>query len=248
MEQLHWAFAAEREHLRRIGKLGEGESAFFSDPRLQPFWASATTCLRDMIAGGWDAPGAATQIVGSFLTPLWLGYGATENRGGEIGRSRKAALLDSAARSNALRPQAVNLAHKLADLLDQIEGEHGAPDSLRLWELAQDLLPQVMQGIKAAKCHVPIPAAAYGTRVSTALRRLAADLEKPITFDTPGLRSTHVTWRDWLREARSNAAEEIETPLVLREADWIALVRVLVTRSDSNPSRESVAAVLREPM
>lgn len=246
MDPLHRAFAAQRDYLRGIGKLGEREAAFFADSRLKTFWRQSTACLTAMAKAGWTERDAAAQIVGGFLTPLWLGYGVTENRGhGEV-QSPKAVLLDSAARSNALRSQAVRLAHELADLLDKIGAEVGAPDTLRLWELAQDVLPQVVQGIKGAKCHVPIPTAAYGPRVSAALRHLAKTLEEPVAFQAPGLRSAKVTWRDWLREAHSNATETLDPPLILRETDWVALVRVLVTGPDSQPSRSSVADALRE--
>jgi hypothetical protein len=155
-------------------------------------------------------------------------------------------LLESAARSNALRPKAVKLAHDLADLLDQIEDETGAPDALRMWELAQDVLPHVMQGIKSAKCYVPIPTAAYGPRVSAALRHLATKLDDPVVFQAPGMQSAKVTWRDWIREAYTNACHELDPPIELREADWVALVRVLFPDPAGRPSRESVADVLRE--
>ena len=247
-ETLHRAFAAQRAHLLNIGKLGKSESAFFSDPRLEYFWASATAHLIKMIADGCSEQTAAERIVGGFLTPLWMGYGVTENRSSSA-RSRKAVVLDSAARSNALRPRAVELAHSLANLLDQIDQEIAPPGCLRLWELAQAELPQVLDGIDTAPCHVHIPSTAYRPRVSDALRRLATELARPVTFDdVPGMRSTRVTWRDWLREARANVSQELDPPLDLREADWIALVRVLVAHSDSLPSRSSVADVLREQM
>lgn len=246
MEALHWAFAAQRDHLQSDGKLGDSEAAFFEDSRLEHFWNDATKHLRGMVSDGSSAPHAAAEITGAFLVPLWLGYGATENRGLGEAKSRKAALLESAARSNALRPKAVKLAHDLADLLDQIEDETGVPDALRMWELVQDVLPNVVQGIKSAKCYVPIPTAAYGPRVSAALRHLATKLDDPVVFQAPGMQSAKVTWRDWLREAYTNARHELDPPLELREADWVALVRVLFPDLAGRPSRESVADVLRE--
>lgn len=242
--EIHPAFAAVRDHLGREGKLGDRETAFFSDSRLAPFWSAATACMRGMMMhSGYDMAAAAASIVGAFLTPLSMGYGATENRTGQEPKSFKARNLASAARSNALRPKAIELAQKLADHLDEIGQEIGAPDALKLWVLAQSQLPVVTDAIDHAGARVP--SYAYHARVSDALRHLADALQEPVSFKSPGMLSKKVTWRDWLREARANAAEELDPPMTLRETDWVVLVQVLLA---PNVSRDAVKAALRESM
>ncbi len=241
--EIHSAFAAVRDHLEREGKLGMRERAFFTDEKLAKFWEACEAHLDNMSRLGSDFQTNASWIVACILIPSFMGYGVTETRTGQAPKSFKARMLASAAHSNALRCKAIELARKLANLLDEIEQEIGAPDALRLWELAQSQLPVVTDAIDHAGAHVP--SYAYHARVSDALRHLAKTLQEPVSFeDVPGMQSAKMTWRDWLRESRANF-KDLPVPLSLRESDWVALVQVLLA---PNVSREAVRAALQDPM
>lgn len=219
------------ENFRRMdaeGFLNERTRAFFTDIRLKKFWEKVDRYLSSVqyVRRADCRSNAAGHLVGSFLTPIFFGYGET----GKVDRPTfKTNLLGAQKKADQKIEEIAALAGKLATALEDLEEiTRFVPDEISLLVIVEPLI-----GRDAVK---NLPSYHGRVRTSEALRILETSFGKyPKTneaFDeVPGMASQKSSWADWMREAESNIEETLDTwpgELQLKESDWVNLAQVLI--------------------
>ncbi|CUA98206.1 hypothetical protein Ga0061069_1077 [Thiomonas bhubaneswarensis] len=223
MARIHPAFEQVKRHLEAQGKLDDPRvKQFFEQSELQDFWDLSGSTLRQ--AQDIDAQlDEATNFVGAFLTPYWIGIGVSDTRKTDAPRSFKGQLLKAISDAGPRRKRAADLAEKLAAELDALEGSPDAPDALRLWLFAATHLPNMEVAAPGGTVRL-IP-------TSSALLSLAEELKTPIVVSEAWLNgSQKIGWWDWLSAAIDNLCETEEFTEVcfkVRDEDWWNIAKVL---------------------
>lgn len=231
---VRWNF----ERMLADGLLSEREQAFFTDSKLENFWAKATKYLASVPADYRDA--AAGSMVGAILTPLAFGYGDT---GTADQPTRKVKIRQAQNKADPIISRIAELAGELGDALEELESITTIhPCEVRLLHVIQPLFQdEAIQNLSGYW---------LGVRTHEAVRILERKfMDYPVADDLlediPGMKSQKATWRDWLREADHNLKELINIypgDLAPTESDWVNLAQILI---GAHITREVVQDALR---
>lgn len=229
------------EHMAAENSLSEREKNFFTDSRLFIFWRNAgeyLSSLRNDLRQDVNDyhENVASFFVGSFICPL-APYGKT---GTKENPSPKIKILTRMKVVDQLLNQSSVQAESLYETLRQLDaiGEFVPSDTILNDIIGDAGIKQSMfypQHMPLHELLVPV------VKFLKGYERLALDSKKSV-----GMKSNKSTWRDWLAEAKSNIDQLLITypgELKIREADWVALAKILI---DENISRESVRDSLRK--
>lgn len=195
--------------------------ALFIDPQLSSMWRE----VGRQIAITSRTFEACQYFVGCVLNPLDL-YAKTGTVDRPTFKVRVRARQGEAA---DLIGRAATLSRELLQVLNDIgETTPYAPCELGLLRLVRKTTGLELSEVSSYYDGIP---------VRDALLHLAEALEKhPSTgnlfAEVPGMASQKAGWRDWIREAKEslqNMERIYGAPVVLREADWLALCKVMVS-------------------
>jgi len=226
------------DYMLADGLLSEREQAFFTDKRLVKFWRKVSDYLLEVQDSRRED--AASILVGSFITPISLGYGDV---GTADKPTRKTRIRDAQKEADPVIDRIARLAGDLGDALEELEDITSIhPCQVRLLSIVQPLIhDDAVQNLSSYW---------HNVRTYEALRILEHKFrDYPLAHDQfkdiPGLASQKASWVDWIREAKSGLEDIMRfcpSKLSLSESDWVILAKVLV---DKHISRERVQAALR---
>ena len=232
------------DYMLADGSLSERQPLFFTDTRLVKFWRKVSDYLPKVPESRRED--AASILVGSFITPIGLGYGKT---GTADQPTRKTRIREAQKKADPIIDRIADLAGKLGDALEELESITSIhPCEVRFLHVVQPLFhDEAVQNLSGYW---------LGVRTSEALRILERKFrDYPLANDQfkdiPGLASQKATWVDWMREAESGLEDMMRFcpgKLLLSESDWINLAQVLIgdhiTRGAVQAARRSCNAQL----
>jgi len=232
--KVQWIF----EDMLAAGSLSEREQEFFTNKRLKKFWGKVDDYLSAIPADNRES--AASILVGSFITPISLGYG---DAGTAEQPTRKTRIREAQKKADPVIDRIAQLAGDLADALEELEGITSIhPCQVRLLAVVQPLIHD--------KAVQDLSSYWHNVRTYEAIRILEHKFrDYPLAHDQfkdiPGLASQKASWVDWMREAESgldDIARFCPGKLSLLESDWVNLAQVLISEYIS---REAVQAARR---
>lgn len=232
------------DYMLADGSLSERQPLFFTDTRLVKFWRKVSDYLPKVPESRRED--AASILVGSFITPIGLGYGKT---GTADQPTRKTRIREAQKKADPIIDRIADLAGELGDALEELESITSIhPCEVRFLHVVQPLFhDEAVQNLSGYW---------LGVRTSEALRILERKLrDYPLANDQfkdiPGLASQKATWVDWMREAESGLEDMMRFcpgKLSLSESDWVNLAQVLIgdhiTRGAVQAARRSCNAQL----
>ncbi len=232
------------DYMLADGSLSERQPLFFTDTRLVKFWRKVSDYLPKVPESRRED--AASILVGSFITPIGLGYGKT---GTADQPTRKTRIREAQKKADPIIDRIADLAGELGDALEELESITSIhPCEVRFLHVVQPLFhDEAVQNLSGYW---------LGVRTSEALRILERKFrDYPLANDQfkdiPGLASQKATWVDWMREAESGLEDMMRFcpgKLLLSESDWINLAQVLIgdhiTRGAVQAARRSCNAQL----
>lgn len=233
------------DYMLADGLLSAREQAFFTDMRLVKFWRKVSDYLPEVQDSRRED--AASILVGSFITPISLGYGKT---GTTDQPTRKTRIREAQKKADPVIERIARLAGELGDALEELEDITSIhPCEVRFLHVVQPLIhDDAIQNLSGYW---------LGVRTYEALRIIERKFrDYPLAHDQfkdiPGLASQKASWVDWMREAESSLEEILRfhpCKLPLSESDWVNLAQVLIgehisrgavqaARSSCNPQPE----------
>lgn len=232
------------DYMLADGSLSERQPLFFTDTRLVKFWRKVSDYLPKVPESRRED--AASILVGSFITPIGLGYGKT---GTADQPTRKTRIREAQKKADPIIDRIADLAGELGDALEELESITSIhPCQVRLLSIVQPLIhDEAVQNLSSYW---------HGVRTYEALRILERKFrDYPLANDQfkdiPGLASQKATWVDWMREAESGLEDMMRFcpgKLSLSESDWVNLAQVLIgdhiTRGAVQAARRSCNAQL----
>lgn len=232
------------DYMLANGSLSERQPLFFTDTRLVKFWRKVSDYLPKVPESRRED--AASILVGSFITPIGLGYGKT---GTADQPTRKTRIREAQKKADPIIDRIADLAGELGDALEELESITSIhPCEVRFLHVVQPLFhDEAVQNLSGYW---------LGVRTSEALRILERKFrDYPLANnqfkDIPGLASQKATWVDWMREAESGLEDMMRFcpgKLSLSESDWVNLAQVLIgdhiTRGAVQAARRSCNAQL----
>lgn len=232
------------DYMLADGSLSERQPLFFTDTRLVKFWRKVSDYLPKVPESRRED--AASILVGSFITPIGLGYGKT---GTADQPTRKTRIREAQKKADPIIDRIADLAGELGDALEELESITSIhPCEVRFLHVVQPLFhDEAVQNLSGYW---------LGVRTSEALRILERKFrDYPLANDQfkdiPGLASQKATWVDWMREAESGLEDMMRFcpgKLSLSESDWVNLAQVLIgdhiTRGAVQAARRSCNAQL----
>lgn len=233
------------DYMLANGSLSERQPLFFTDTRLVKFWRKVSDYLPKVPESRRED--AASILVGSFITPIGLGYGKT---GTADQPTRKTRIREAQKKADLIIDRIADLAGELGDALEELESITPIhPCEVRFLHIVQSLFyyDEAVQNLSDHRLSV---------RTYEAIRILEHKFrDYPLAHDQfkniPGLASQRATWVDWMREAESGLEDMMRFcpgKLSLSESDWVNLAQVLIgdhiTRGAVQAARRSCNAQL----